>query len=333
LSAPKGTTRMVAIVVGAVAALVALVLAAVAGWSSVGGTEPQPAAAVARQDPSTTEQSTTTTEPPPTTTTSTTQPAPPPPPPPGLGPGDKGEAVTALETKLTALKYDTGPVDGTYDKITGYAVMAFQKVTGMDRSGRATDDVIAAVNATEGTPPALVTGGPPHRVEVDIARQVLFLYEDGQVAKILPVSTGSNARFCSEGWCRKAVTPGGSFSVYRAGRGWEIGPLGGLYNPLYFNGGVAIHGAQSVPAGPASHGCVRIPMNAAEWFPSRVGVGTAVYVLGPGDQINVPPPAPAPGEPLPTGPAEPAEPEPTLPPEPPTTSLIDLLNPTTTTVP
>ena len=211
----------------------------------------------------------------------------------------------ALEQKLEALKYDVGEVDGSFDKITGYGVMAFQKVKGMDRSGRATDDVIAAVNATEGTPPALVTGGPPSRVEVDIDRQVLFLYEGGQIYKILPVSTGSNTRFCSEGWCRKAVTPGGSYAVYRAGRGWEIGPLGGLYNPLYFNGGVAIHGAQSVPAGPASHGCVRIPMNAAEWFPSKVGVGTAVYVLGPGDQINVPPPAPAPGEPLPPGTADP----------------------------
>ncbi len=325
----KPSTRWFGIAAAAVAALAALVLAAVAGWSSVGGTEVQPAASVARQDTiaALSETTTTSTEPTTTTVAEVTTTGPEPPPPPGLGPGDEGEAVIALERKLEALKYDPGEVDGSFDKITGYAVMAFQKVKGMDRSGRATDDVIAAVNATEGTPPALVTGGPPHRVEVDIDRQVLFLYEGGQISKILPVSSGSNTRFCSEGWCRKAVTPGGSYEVYRAGRGWEIGPLGGLYNPLYFNGGVAIHGAQSVPAGPASHGCVRIPMNAAEWFPSKVGVGTAIYVLGPGDQINVPPPAPAPGEPPPTG-----NTDPTLPSSaPPTTpSLIDLLLPTTT---
>ena len=326
MSSDRSTTRWFGIAAAAVAAVVALVLAAVAGWSSVGGTEGEPAAAaIARQDP-TTIMSTTTEVP--TTTTSTTEvetTEPPPPPPPGLGPGDEGPAVLALEQKLDTLHYDVGDVDGSFDRITAYAVMAFQKVKGMDRSGRATDDVVAAVDAEQGDPPSLVTGGPPTRVEVDIDRQVLFLYEGGTLSKILPVSTGSNARFCSEGWCRKAVTPGGSYEVYRAGRGWEIGPLGGLYNPLYFNGGVAIHGAQSVPAGPASHGCVRIPMNAAEWFPTRVGVGTAVYVLGPGDQINVPPPAPAPGTEMVVPPPD----EVTLPVPSSTPSLIDLLTPTT----
>ena len=62
--------------------------------------------------------------------------------------------------------------------------------------------------------------------------------------------------------------------------GWETGPLGDLYNPLYFNGGIAFHGAYSVPGYPASHGCVRIPMNAAEWFPTIVGNGWPVYVSG-----------------------------------------------------
>jgi lipoprotein-anchoring transpeptidase ErfK/SrfK len=44
-------------------------------------------------------------------------------------------------------------------------------------------------------------------------------------------------------------------------------------------GGYAIHGALSVPAEPASHGCVRIPMTAAEWFPQHVAIGTPVHVL------------------------------------------------------
>jgi hypothetical protein len=117
-------------------------------------------------------------------------------------------------------------------------------------------------------------------VEVDIPRQVLFLYEGGRLAKILPVSSGSNERFCSEGWCRKAVTPGGAFAVYRQAKGWETGPLGSLYNPQYFNGGIAIHGSPSVPSYPASHGCIRIPMSAAEWFPSHLYNGMPVYVTG-----------------------------------------------------
>jgi lipoprotein-anchoring transpeptidase ErfK/SrfK len=65
-------------------------------------------------------------------------------------------------------------------------------------------------------------------------------------------------------------------------RGWETSPLGRLYNSQYFVGGYAIHGSLSVPNYPASHGCVRLTMAAAEWFPEHVGIGTPVYVQGQG---------------------------------------------------
>jgi len=193
--------------------------------------------------------------------------------------------VATLEQRLNALHYEVGAVDDLFDQNTAYAVTAFQKVTGMDRTGRATDDVVAAL-ASATPPPALVPTGNPDRVEIDIPRQVLFLYKGGSLQKILTISSGSNERFCSEGYCRKAVTPGGSFGIYRQAKGWETGPLGSLYNPQYFNGGIAIHGSQSVPASPASHGCIRIPMGAAEWFPSQVYQGMAVHVFGvPGEPL------------------------------------------------
>ena len=201
------------------------------------------------------------------------------PPPPGLRVGAEGPAVLALEQKLEALHYWVGQVDEAYDANTRDAVMAFQKVYGMDRTGRATDEVVAAVMATKEPPPALVPNGGVSRVEVDLDRQVMFMYKGTVLDVILPVSTGSNERFCSEGWCRKAVTPTGSFTIFQKDFGWETGPLGSLYNAQYFNGGIAVHGAYSVPGYPASHGCVRIPMSAAEWFPDRVIVGTPVYVV------------------------------------------------------
>jgi peptidoglycan hydrolase-like protein with peptidoglycan-binding domain len=200
-------------------------------------------------------------------------------PPAGLGTGARGAEVAALEQRLDALHYDVGAVNDLYDQNTAYGVMAFQKVNGMARTGRATDDVIAALGTAQ-PPAALVPTGGADRVEVDIPRQVLFLYKAGTLQKILTISSGSNQRFCSEGYCRKAVTPGGSYGFYRQGRGWEYGPLGGLYNPAYFNGGIAIHGSKSVPAQPASHGCIRIPMAAAEWFPGQVYSGMAVHVVG-----------------------------------------------------
>jgi len=222
----------------------------------------------------------------------------------GLGQGDTGAAVLALEQRLDALHYDVGDVDDTFDKTTMYAVMAFQKIHGFERSGRFTDEIAAALAADPGTHAALAPRGGPNRVEVDLARQVLFLYEGGSLTRIVPVSTGSEERFCSEGYCRYAVTPRGAYSVYRAASGWETGPLGDLYNPLYFNGGIAFHGAYSVPGFPASHGCVRLPMNAAEWFPTKVGVGFPVFVSGGvGDEI---------GPPQPEAPPEPVTPAPTI---------------------
>jgi peptidoglycan hydrolase-like protein with peptidoglycan-binding domain len=220
----------------------------------------------------------------------------------GLGPGARGPAVANLEQRLAALHYDVGAVDDVYDQNTAYGVTAFQKVTGMPRNGRATDDVVRALTTAQ-PPPPLVPAGGANRVEIDLTRQVLFLYEGGTLTKILPVSTGSGERFCSEGSCRRAVTPSGSFAVYRQDRGWEKSPLGRLYNAQYFNGGIAIHGSPSVPATPASHGCVRIPMSASEWFPSHITLGTPVYVAGPdGAPAPLPPPPPPapPGGPAPS---------------------------------
>ncbi len=230
----------------------------------------------------------------------------------GLRTGARGPDVAALEQRLDALHYDVGAVDDVYDQNTAYGVMAFQKVNGIARTGRATDDVLASL-ATATVPPPLVPTGGADRVEVDIPRQVLFLYKGGALQKILTISSGSNQRFCSEGYCRQAVTPGGSFAIYRQGRGWEYGPLGGLYNPAYFNGGIAIHGATSVPATPASHGCIRIPMAAAEWFPGQVHIGMAVHVVG------------VPGQPPTPGAGVAAAPASTTTVPAPTTTVPDLL--------
>jgi lipoprotein-anchoring transpeptidase ErfK/SrfK len=77
-----------------------------------------------------------------------------------------------------------------------------------------------------------------------------------------------------------AVTPAGSYRFTWRYSGWRTSDLGELYNPVYFHGGIAVHGAPSVPNYPASHGCVRIPMHIAEYFPSLVAKGDPVYVVG-----------------------------------------------------
>ena len=178
-------------------------------------------------------------------------------------------AVTPIqvEQKLESLRYDVGPIDGNIDEATGHAVMAFQKVHGLSRTGKLDDAVTARIMATQGTPTPLVNGDPS-RVEVSLARQVLFLYENGSLLKILSVSTGKAA----------TPTPTGTFRMYRSEPGWHTSRYGRLYNAQYFVGGYAIHGSLSVPAEAVSAGCIRIAMNSAEWFPERVARGTQVVI-------------------------------------------------------
>ena len=220
-------------------------------------------------------------------------------PPQGLGAGDRGEHVRAVEARLQELHFDVGTVDGVFDDDTAFAVQAFQKVAGLSRDGRVSATVLERLNAAQ-PPPPLVPGGGRTRVEIDLPRQVLFLYENDALSRVLPVSTGTGKRFCSKGDCGVAVTPAGAFRVDYWAPGWQESRLGRLYNPVYIfpRKGIAIHGFAEVPPQPASHGCVRIPMSAAEWFPEKVPKGTPVYVID--GQTPVAPLAP--GDPGAAGP-------------------------------
>jgi hypothetical protein len=184
--------------------------------------------------------------------------------------------VQAAETQLAALGYWTGPVDGVFDQASRQALIAFQKVTGRQRTGKLTEEELTALrNANRPSPRE---SGLVH-VEVDLARQVLFMVDEtGVVSHILPVSTGNNKVFMEDGHKRLAYTPRGRFTVYRKIKGWRKSPLGLLYYPCYFVQGVAIHGNSSVPVYPASHGCVRIPMFAAQEFSEMTPIGTLVIV-------------------------------------------------------
>ncbi|HEX2273671.1 MAG TPA: L,D-transpeptidase family protein [Acidimicrobiales bacterium] len=202
-------------------------------------------------------------------------------PPEGLGPGARGEAVRFVETRLDGMHFDVGNVDDVFDDLTTFGVQAFQKTAGLNPvDGRVTQPVLERLAGAQ-APPPLVPGGGPTRVEIDLPRQVLFLYENDALTRVLPVSSGTGQPYCAKGRCGDAITPAGAFRVDYFKPGWDDSPLGELYNPVYFNPkeGIAIHGYPEVPPQPASHGCVRIPMAAAEWFHTKVPKGTAVYVI------------------------------------------------------
>jgi N-acetylmuramoyl-L-alanine amidase len=195
--------------------------------------------------------------------------------------------IRAAEQKLAELGYWTGSIDGVWDEVSRNAFLAFQKVEGRRRTGRLTRSELTALQAA--LPPSPRRDGPDH-LEVDLTRQVLFLVDStGRVGHVLPISSGSGKPFHVPGYVAAvAETPCGQFSVYSRMAGWRTSPLGEMFNPLYLVGGIAIHGSPSVPAFPASHGCIRVPMFAARTLPRIVAKDLPVFVYGCRDELAPP---------------------------------------------
>lgn len=195
-----------------------------------------------------------------------------------LRPGDSGPRVRALQRSLTRLGYWGGTADGTYGGLTEQAVLALQKQAGLDRDGVAGPRTLRAV--AKGTRPT-VGAGRPDRVEIDLERQLLYVVRDGSVRWAISTSTGSGETYeSSYDGLAVAVTPPGTFTVGRVYDGSEVAKLGTLYRPRYFNGGIAVHGAASVPGWPASHGCARVSDPAMDliWSQDLMPVGSTVVV-------------------------------------------------------
>jgi peptidoglycan hydrolase-like protein with peptidoglycan-binding domain len=188
----------------------------------------------------------------------------------------KKTELKEVERRLADMGYGTGQVDGVIDGVTRNALIAFQKWEGLKVTGQVSREDLDAIMSAEA--PQAKDLGYSH-VEVDLDRQVLLLTDnEGSVKRILPVSTGSNKQYKAKGMSGLAYTPRGRFRIYSKLSGWKRSPLGLLYYPNYFSGGVAIHGNPSVPQSPESHGCIRIPMLAAAEISRQLPVGTIVLI-------------------------------------------------------
>ena len=193
--------------------------------------------------------------------------------------GLSGTDVTALQKRLLALHYDVGTVTGTFGFDTTHAVVAFEKVQGLTRDGIVGARVWSALVSPRlprlEHPLATVAA-----VEVDLTRQVLYYAVNGRISRILDASTGGGYYYVgSDGTTQRAITPTGHFSVKYKVDHWVTAKLGVLYRPAYFNySGYAIHGEPSVPAYPASHGCVRITVPAMNRLYDKLYDGMSVWI-------------------------------------------------------
>lgn len=200
-----------------------------------------------------------------------------------VGPGANGVVVVRLQERLREFGVFRGQADGDYGRETAASVVAFHKLIGVERSDRWSVDDWAVEPSLDHE--AILARHPSQsdRVEVDIARQLLFVIRDSNVAAIVPVSTGNGETYWSQnggdgGGYVKATTPKGTFTLFRHIPGWRINYLGGLYKPWYFTPYYAIHGSKSVPAKPASHGCVRIPTWESNHLDDFLEIGLPVHI-------------------------------------------------------
>jgi len=181
-----------------------------------------------------------------------------------LGPGASGQSVRLLQSELNALHYAV-PLTGVLDEGTGRALIAYRKVTGLERSTYTGRRVFQLLERGAGAFHVRYPHDGRH-VEGDLTRQVLVEIEPGgRVRSIYTMSSG------------KPSTPTviGRFQVYSKEPGTNSH---GMVDSSYFIRGYAIHGYAEVPTYAASHGCLRVPIPDAAAIYGWVGTGMPVDV-------------------------------------------------------
>ena len=180
-----------------------------------------------------------------------------------VGPSARKRAVSALQRRLRRFGYVVGE-RGRFDARTARAVLAFRKMTGMERTTEASTAVMRRIARGAGR---FRIRRPDHgrHIEADLTRQVIALIEGGKVRRIYPISSGAPS----------TPTVLGSFRVYLKTPGTNAK---GMVHSAYFIRGYATHGFASVPIFPASHGCLRVPIPDALSLFRWIRIGTPVDV-------------------------------------------------------
>jgi N-acetylmuramoyl-L-alanine amidase len=194
--------------------------------------------------------------------------------------GMRGADVKTLQRRLAALKYDIGPANGVFGLETRNAVVAFQKVNGLGRDGVVGPKTRARLARPATPKPRYKRKGVS--LEANLAKQVLYVFNNGKIRLVVNISSGNGRRYTVDGVTGVARTPRGRFRIQRYVPGWRKSRLGMLWRPMYFSGGYAVHGSSSVPPYPASHGCIRTPIATQNRLIASglLKIGRPFYVFG-----------------------------------------------------
>jgi hypothetical protein len=193
--------------------------------------------------------------------------------------GQRSELIRSLQLALARLGYWVGAPDGYFGTLTQQAVMAFQGAEDLQRDGVVGPKTRRALL---GAHRPLARSDSGNLVEIDEERGLLMVVGGGLVEWAFHTSTGTDEPYIApDGTSHAADTPDGRWAIAWAFDGWRDGPLGRMWRPRYFHSeGVAIHGFESVPPYPASHGCARVSIAAMNfiWEHNLAPEGGTVWV-------------------------------------------------------
>ncbi|WP_374314172.1 L,D-transpeptidase family protein [Microbacterium sp.] len=168
-----------------------------------------------------------------------------------------GEVLRELKAGVSGRALgDTGDVAGEY---------AAQLAAGDARYQLPVEETEFATTAIE------------RRVEVDLSQQTLYMFENDQVIRSFPISSGLS----------ETPTQQGSFRVFAFVPIQDMGCFPGapyctadIPWVAYFNGDQAFHGAywHNNFGNPMSHGCVNMPISTAKALYDWLDVGTEVWI-------------------------------------------------------
>ena len=182
---------------------------------------------------------------------------------PALHQGQCGDVVVGFKKAMRKMGYiaNSGRCFGGK---TARGVLAYRKVNDKARSMRAGKGLVKSVFAGRGAYKVRHPGAGQH-VEAPLSKQVLVFAKGDKPVAIYPISSGKSS----------TPTVTGHYEFIRTEPGYNSH---GMYYSWYFYGGYAVHGYESVPDYPASHGCLRTFIADQPEIYERINYGEDIFI-------------------------------------------------------
>jgi hypothetical protein len=183
---------------------------------------------------------------------------------PALHQGQCGHVVVGFKKAMRKMGYiaNSGRCFGGK---TARGVLAYRKVNGMARSSRAGVGLVKRVFEGKGEYHVVHPAAGEH-LEASLSKQVLVFAKGDEPFAVYPISSGKSS----------TPTVTGHFTFIRQEPGYNSH---GMYYSFYFYGGYAVHGYESVPDYPASHGCIRTFIADQPEIYDRIDFGESIFVF------------------------------------------------------